>query len=142
MKFAMRSQQLSELTAASDVYTWTIAAFFFHDRGSEMQKNLTGMLQEILGSVLRSVPALFPFVTPIYTSLVRSQRTKTPKWAMKNLQSALLAIVEQRRVQARILLFSDALDEHHGDNDLLASFLKTLVDKADNGLYWAQVVSR
>ena len=43
----------------------------------------------------------------------------------------MLSIVEQREHPLQLFLFLDALDEHHGDNDLLASFLKKFVSKAD-----------
>ena len=158
MKFAMRDSRLSELlstqtggdlelraagTTSIDPDTqsvqgeslhhhWTIAAFFFHDRGSEMQKALIGMLQEILVSILRQVPALLTFVMPFFISLNQTQRKRKPKWDFENLQSALIAIVTQRKVRVRILFLLDALDEHSGDNEQLASLLEKLVKNADN----------
>ena len=158
MKFAMRDSRLSELlspqtggvlelraagTTSVDPDTqsvqgesihhhWTIAAFFFHDRGSEMQKALIGMLQEILVSILRQVPALLTFVMPFFISLNQTQRKRKPKWDFENLQSALIAIVTQRKVRVRILFLLDALDEHSGDNEQLASLLEKLVKNADN----------
>ena len=93
---------------------------------------MIGMLKEIPTSILRSESTLAEFVLPVFQSSVRSQKTRTPKWAIADLQAALFAIIEQRKVTAQILLFLDALDEHQGDNDHLAAFLKRLVDKADN----------
>ena len=158
MKFAMRDSRLLELLSPQtggvlelraagttsmepdtqsvqgeiNYHNWTVAAFFFHDRGSEMQKTLIGMLQEILVSILRQVPALLTFVMPFFFSLNQTQRKRKPKWDFENLQSALIAIVMQRKVRVRILFLLDALDEHSGDNELLASVLGKLVKNADN----------
>ncbi len=132
MKFAMRDPRMTKLLTSDDMEQWALAAFFFHDRGSEKQKTLNGMLQELLRSILQQIPALSPYVLPSYIELVRSQRTRCPSWDFSSLKSALVSLFEQRHVKIRILLLLDALDEHQGDNDLLASLLKSLVDKSDN----------
>ena len=132
MKFAMLDPRMTELLASDDMEQWSLAAFFFHDRGSEKQKTLNGMLQELLRSILQQVPALSRYVLSSYMELVRLQRTRCPSWDFSSLKSALVELFEQRHVQIRILLLLDALDEHQGDNDLLASLLKSLVDKSDN----------
>ena len=131
MKFAMRDRRMEELLASSGHPSWIFAAYFFHDRGSDVQKTLGGMLQELLYSILGQVPALLRFIIPQYLELVRSQRTRKPHWDSGTLENTLLSIVEQREHPLQLLLFLDALDEHHGDNDLLASFLKKFVSKAD-----------
>ena len=131
MKFAMRDERLANILNASNTTAWTIAAFFFHDRGSEIQKSLTGMFQGLLGSILRQLPSLDFFVVPFYLELVRAQRTRSPTWNLETLVDAVLSIVKQRKVHVRMLLFLDALDEHHGDNVLLAELLKSLVDSVD-----------
>ena len=131
MKFAMRDERLTNILNASNTTAWTIAAFFFHDRGSEIQKSLTGMFQGLLGSILRQLPKLDSFVVPFYLDLVRAQGTRSPTWNLETLRDAVLSIVKQRNVHVRILLFLDALDEHHGDNVLLAELLKKLVDSVD-----------
>jgi len=132
MKFAMRDHRLLEALNTDYNTGWIVAAFFFHDRGSEVQKSLTGMFQEILCSILQQIPALVVFVVPCYNELVKIQRTRTPTWTSDVLQSAMLSITKQRKVQIRILLFLDALDEHDGDNDMLAMVLKSFVKSADN----------
>ena len=158
MKFAMRDPRLLELLSSQteetfelqatravgiepdarslqrriDDLTWTVAAFFFHDRGSQMQKTLTGMLHEILCSILRQVPALFKWVMPLFNDLAQTQRKRKPKWNSGHLQSALISIVAQREVRVRILFLGDALDEHSGDNEQLASLLEKLIEQADN----------
>lgn len=132
MKFAMRDPRMTKLLASDDMEQWSLAAFFFHDRGSEKQKTLNGMLQELLRSILQQIPALSRYVHSSYLELVRLQRTRCPSWDFGSLKSALVSLIEQRHVKIRILLLLDALDEHQGDNDILASLLKILVDKSDN----------
>ena len=132
MKFAMRDERLINILNANNTTSWTVAAFFFHDRGSEIQKSLTGMFQGLLGSILQQLPSLDSFVVPFYLDLVRAQRTRSPTWNLETLRDAVLSIVKQRKVHIRMLLFLDALDEHHGDNVLLAELLKKLVDSVDH----------
>ena len=132
MKFAMRDKRLINTLNTSSTTAWTIAAFFFHDRGSEIQKSLTGMFQGLLGSILQQLPSLDSFVVPIYLDLVRAQRTRSPTWNLETLRDAMLSIVKQREVHIQMLLFLDALDEHHGDKMLLAELLKKLVDSVDH----------
>ena len=132
MKFAMRDPRMTELLASENMEQWSLAAFFFHDRGSEKQKTLNGMLQEFLRSILQQIPALSRYVLSSYIELVRAQRTRCPSWDFGSLKSALVSLFEQRHVRIRILLLLDALDEHQGNNDLLASLLKSLVAKSDN----------
>ena len=132
MKFAMRDPRMLELLTSDDIEQWSLAAFFFHDRGSEKQKTLNGMLQELLRSILQQIPALSRYVLSSYIELVQAQRTRFPSWDISSLKSALVSLFEQRHVKIRILLLLDALDEHQGDNDILASLLKSLVDKSDN----------
>ena len=128
----MRDPRMTKLLASDDMEEWSLAAFFFHDRGSEKQKTLIGMLQELLRSILQQIPALSRYVLSSYLELVRLQRTRCPSWDFSSLKSALVSLIEQRHVKIRILLLLDALDEHQGDNDMLASLLKVLVDKCDN----------
>lgn len=132
MKFAIEDARTWEFLADAEGLKWTCVSFFFHDRGSNMQKSLVGMLQEVVGSLLRQLPQLFPFVEPEFRKLIKAQRTKCPVWDLETLRSALFAVVEQRRYLIRIALFLDALDEHAGDNDELAHILKETSQKADN----------
>lgn len=132
MKFAMHDARLSEMLNADTGDAWILAAFFFHDRGSEMQKTLVGMLKEILRSVLDQIPALLPSVVPSYLDLVHEQRTRNPIWDLNRLSLAFRSIFEQREVHVRILFFLDALDEHYGDNEGLISLVKELTEMTDN----------
>ncbi len=130
MKLGMSDARTKELLISDGAEGWIIAAFFFHDRGSEIQKSIQGMLQELLRSILAQIPALMPFMIAFYRELAGSQMTKAPRWDSKSLGNALSALIEQREVPARIMIFLDGLDEHSGNNVTLASALKNLADKS------------
>ena len=131
MKFAMYDKRTSALLAKVSTNKWAIAAFFFRDRGSEVQKSLEGMLQEILHSILNQIPALSACITSFYLKIVKSQKTNSPQWDMQTLREALLGIAQQRRVNVQLCLFIDALDEHSGDNEYLAQLLKDIAKNSD-----------
>ncbi|TVY44095.1 Vegetative incompatibility protein [Lachnellula occidentalis] len=135
MKFAMQDQRTQDyLRTVSGPIKWAILGFFFHDRGSHIQKSMEGMLQAVLHQLLSQ--ALDPWtlvehIYPIYFDIVKSQRTSTPVWTFDSLCQAWLAITEQRKVPLRVCIFLDALDEHEGDNTQLAAFIHKLLAGAD-----------
>ncbi|CZR69613.1 uncharacterized protein PAC_19513 [Phialocephala subalpina] len=129
MKFAMKDPR----TRAALGAPYTIAGFFFHDRGSTEQKSLSGMLQEVLYSILVQQRDLRRFVDPIFKDLCRSQHTVSPRWGFEALQSAFEAIVQQGDVSANLCIFLDALDEHQGNNRQLLDLvfrISSLQDRA------------
>ena len=140
MKFAIHDARTWTLLRDAEGPDWTCASFFFHDRGpSAIQKSLTGMMQEIVGSLLRQLPELLPCIEPEFNKLTRAQRTKSPAWHLESLKSALHNIVEQREIHIRIILFLDALDEHAGDNEELVEILKSMSEKADNDCVFLKI---
>ena len=116
----------------SEGHQWVLIGFFFHDRGSNDQRTLSAMLQELLYQVVYKLRDLAPVIHPFYQTLATSQRTASPIWDIESLQAALLAIMEQRKLTVRLCFFLDALDEHAGDNSQLASLLYMLTSKVDN----------
>lgn len=133
MKFAMRHPKTLELLGNGTTGRWTLIAFFFHDRGSDIQRSLDGMMQEILHSILQQHPSLLSIITPLYVDLAKYQRVKIPKWDTLTLKTALRTIARERQPRLRLCLFIDALDEHGGDNEELALLLKEMVDNTDSG---------
>lgn len=132
MKFAIHDARTWNLLNDAQDPVWICASFFFHDRGSDIQKTLTGMLQEVAGSILRQLPQLLFCVKAEYMKRAQIQKTRRPKWDLASLKSVLFGMVEQRQVLVKLVIFLDALDEHAGDNDELAQILKTMSRKADN----------
>lgn len=123
MKYAMQDRRTMELLDASDPPSWLLVGFFFHDRGSLAQKSFTAMLKEILRQILHHFIQLWPVVKPIYGQASADQRSKIPVWDAEMLQQALLDIAQQRLMETRVCIFLDALDEHAGDNEKLATLL-------------------
>ena len=132
MKFAISDPRTWEILNLSLGPNWTCASFFFHDRGSTIQKSLVGMLQEVTASLLYQLPELLFCIQPEYIKLATTQKTSRPRWDIDALKTAFFNMVEQRKVPIRLILFLDALDEHSGDNDELAHILKDISQKADN----------
>jgi len=134
MKYAMKDPRTLELLGKESQPQWTFVAFFFHDRGSTIQKSLVGMLQEILDSILKQLPKLRPYAITQYKQLVKTQRTRSPTWNLEALRAAMTGIIEQRETRIKLLLFLDALDEHdehEGGNDQLVQMLKDWGQRAD-----------
>lgn len=131
MKFALQDPRTLELLGSA-TRTWKLVAFFFHDRGSDIQRSLDGMMQETLHSILQQHPPLLSVVTPLYLELVKSQGTQVPTWDTSTLQTALLNVARVRKPSVRLCLFLDALDEHGGDNEKLAMLLKEMVSSTDS----------
>lgn len=133
MKFGIRDPRTLDLLKSGRIGSWKLVAFFFHDRGSMVQKSLDGMMQEILHSILDQCPILLDVITPLYRKLVKSQRTTVPRWDTATLKKSLLTIAQERKPQVRLCLFLDALDEHGGDNEELAVLLKQMVAETGEG---------
>ena len=140
MKFAMRDERTRDLltTALRSCENlpetrpeWIILGFFFHDRGSHIQKSIEGMLQGVLHQLLSQLPNLLPFVYTIYEDLVKEQRKPNPIWTFDSLSAAWVAVTKQRKVPLSACIFLDALDEHEGDNHQLSKFIYELISSAD-----------
>jgi len=112
-----------ELLNTSEQNSWLLVGFFFHDRGSLAQKSLAAMLKEILRQILHQFRRLWHVVRPLYVQLTESQHTNSPSWDTEMLQKALHDVTQQRLTDAHVCVFLDALDEHSGDNEQLASLL-------------------
>jgi hypothetical protein len=58
MKLALRDRRTVEHLLHYDGSDWVVAGFFFHDRGSRVQKSLEGLFGEILFQILQKYPRL------------------------------------------------------------------------------------
>jgi hypothetical protein len=133
MKFAMRDERTEAyLKHSSGPAKWIIVGFFFHDRGSHIQKSIEGLLQAVLHQLLSQVRTLLEFVYPIYAELVQVQQKANPDWTFDSLCAAWVAITKQRTEPLSACIFLDALDEHDGDNSQLANFVYQLLSGADD----------
>ena len=103
------------------------AAFFFHDRGSHLQKSLDGLLQEILSTIITDVPELKPLFHKVYTQHRRpGQQNCDFKWDSQINTQVLTEILHQDLVDISLLFFLDALDEYDGKHSDIARLLLKL----------------
>ena len=62
MKYALAEEKTREFLALADHGKWQLVPFFFHDRGSSIQKNVTGLLQELLYRLVEEDERLLAFI--------------------------------------------------------------------------------
>lgn len=62
MKFALNDQRTQELLQSSHESLWSLIPFFFHDRGSDVQKTVSGLLQALLHQLLDKHRELVPLI--------------------------------------------------------------------------------
>lgn len=72
IKFALHDSRTQPLLQSSHEASWSLIPFFFHDRGSDVQKTVSGLLQEILYQLLDKYPRLVPLVVHIRLNLLRN----------------------------------------------------------------------
>ncbi|KAL7906988.1 hypothetical protein GGI35DRAFT_482355 [Trichoderma velutinum] len=132
------------------------ANFFFHYRGSLIQKSFEGLLRSILSQVLEQAPGTFSLIQPItkdasqnvskIPASVTQKRTEQAEsvrdghpdrkdiqhfagneiWTLQNLKKALHQIIDQQSMDLDLCIFIDALDEHNGPPEFIAEFLKDI----------------
>lgn len=98
--------------------------FFFHDRGSAVQKSLEGLLYSILYRLTSSERELANLVLAVVSSRPKTHRYT---WSIHYLRQALEIILTQNRIHLRVLLFIDALDEFDGEPQTIVDFVKDMV---------------
>jgi hypothetical protein len=151
MKFALRHTKTRRLLLKNRPEAWIIAGFFFHDRGTAIQKTIEGLLCEILYQLITQNRELVRFFYPVYLSEVKPENTAghfgkqshgsqinrtdakdvlPHAWPINALRNAFMSISRQQKVKANICLFVDALDEHMGNHRELLRLLTDFADTA------------
>lgn len=142
MKYALAEKKTRELLALADFGTWHLVPFFFHDRGSSIQRSVIGLLQELLYRLVEADEKLLAFIptrllhqclkgktaatqmsmlpqqygenkAPGY---VHQESSSAETWLVDDLHEAVTAITGQDEVPLNVLFFIDALDEHEGNH--------------------------
>lgn len=108
----------------------SLVGFFFSDRGTDLEKTLTGLLRSILLQILSSFPGLVPFILPQYRRGL-SQGVHTDReiheWLDRDLRSALETITKQKSVSGDVCMFIDGLDEYSGDHEEIVEIFRSIV---------------
>lgn len=129
MKFAMRHPRTHILLKTYDSKPWIVAGYFFHDRGTAIQKSVRGFLGELLYQILDQRKDLFYIVLPIFSQLLDLQPSKLVQsdiWDHEKLEDALVLFGTTAKTDINLCVFVDALDEHDGDHKSLFSTLSKL----------------
>ena len=151
MKFAKDHPLTRNLLEQYHPGHWVVAAYFFHDRGTEVQKSISGFLREILYQILRQRRQIFPLIYPLFHSNQSSSSTRSVRleegkenisnrnddeirynWNPSVLQDALFSIACNSAVDVNLCIFVDALDEHDGNHRELLSTLDRLTRLTNN----------
>lgn len=150
MKFALRHPHTAELLEKYHNVSWIMAAYFFHDRGTDAQKSILGFLREILYQVLMQQKLIFPLIYPQFHSSKSSElklrssqslavsRNMTGQcrdspsisWTLNLLEEALGSIAISSNFNIGLCIFVDALDEHLGDHRNLIRILRKVSQSA------------
>ena len=147
MKFAMGHAQTKRLLREHDPKTWKITGYFFHDRGTKVQKSIVGFLSEILCQILLEEQdyeiqdqqrEIFTIIYSVYADVKRNRLPRINRdqvkldWDQEHLQEALRLIGSKSTLPFNLCLFIDALDEHHGNHRELISALMELTQFKEN----------
>jgi hypothetical protein len=135
MKFAMQHNETKRLLNLYDCSHWVIAGFFFHDRGSVIQKSMDGLLQEVLYQLFSQNPQLIRAVLTSHPPTIEFHQKMgnteiSLSWSYGDIKQALIAIASGYRLN--LCLFIDALDEHAGNHHELLDIIETFVSLAEN----------
>ena len=104
-----------------------VAAFFFHDRGTPLQKSLIGLLRGLLYQILMQYDDLVLKVLPMYSK--SSAMGGSTLWSSeRELQRALAAITAQQNILGEVLIYIDGLDEYAGNHTDLLNWIEELID--------------
>jgi hypothetical protein len=125
MKFLFEHEQTRvhlDRWAHGDV---TIAAAFFWNAGSELEKSKLGLLRALLYQIMYQHPDLIQLVFPRrWKALLRSTRQRP--WTEKELLVALKLLSQAPNSNLRLLFLIDGLDEFSGDHQDLIESLQEL----------------
>ena len=104
-----------------------VAVFFFHDRGTPLQKSLIGLLRGLLYQILVQFDDLVLKVLPMYSK--SSTMGGSTLWSSeRELQRALTAITVQQSILGDVLIYIDGLDEYAGDHVAFLNWITGLID--------------
>lgn len=160
MKLVLQDQRTLASLEQCSTHAWVVAGFFFHDRGSMIQKSIDGLLSKILYQILYQRFELVELILPLYRQNVQtrnrradsrhpdvsnavsgfspdsaeSHKSLSPLWTTVALREALLILVKQNRFPLNFCFFIDALDEYAGSSRTLIELLGEVAEAADHGL--------
>lgn len=142
MKFAMNHHLTRELLSKYNDNFWVIVGFFFHDRGTTVQKSAEGFLRQILYQMIDQRKQLFILIYSVFAKVLKQHgrsddRSKNlaDEWTFNMTREALTLIGRKSTFEVNVCLFVDALDEHDGNHRELIVILRSIAQLTDNPLF-------
>ena len=139
MKFALNHHLTRKLLRKYTDNFWVVAGFFFHDRGTTVQKSAEGFLREVLYQIIHQKKQLFVLIYPILARVFeqKGQSTNGSKffadgWTLSVLRDTLELIGRKSTNEVNLCLFVDALDEHDGNHRELVLILRSIAQLTAN----------
>lgn len=99
-----------------------LASHFFWNAGTEMQKSLLGLMQNLVFEIIRQCPQVVHVACPEYRSYRKGQQSP---WTISALNDILQKILF-KDCDTKFCFLIDGLDEHEGDHLGLCTVLKDL----------------
>ncbi|MCJ1377300.1 hypothetical protein MMC17_000394 [Xylographa soralifera] len=112
--------------------SWIVIGSFFHDRGTQLQRSLDGILHSMLWQIMNHFPSLVESILKIkhlQTPHAKSDNGSSVanySWTTVNLKRALFCVLKQR-LPGKVCFMVDALDEFEGNDTEMVVFLEKLV---------------
>ena len=104
-----------------------LASFFFHSRGTELQKTPLGLYQSLLHQLLLQVPSIRPKFRKFFQK--KDQAHEKYTWHVHELQRLLTDFIIRAGKIVPIFIYIDALDECGPEEErYLTDYLQTLTD--------------
>ncbi|KAI1126995.1 hypothetical protein F5Y10DRAFT_278419 [Nemania abortiva] len=124
-----------------------IATFFFHHRGSALQKSLEGLMRSILVQMLKQRHELAVLFNPIFEAscgttfpiqdLEKKEQFKPQLerfvWTERSIWRALQFVLHQRIFELSVCCFFDALDEYDGTPEVVSNLLDNMLQESHQG---------
>lgn len=107
------------------------AWFFFHQRGSLLQKSWEGLLRSVMYQLMQQSLAIHCLLRPVCLnrakkySVIAAGKLEV-NWPLAALEQCLSIILDQDQRSIDVVLFLDALDEYNDPPELIAEALKNL----------------
>lgn len=126
MKFlADNPQTRAHLDAWAAPAKTIIAAHYFWNRGSPMQKSMRGLLQTLASEILHKAPHLVPLARSLRAP-TSSNNESSKEWTMDELSRILRGLAQGDTGDVKLCLFVDGLDEFEGNHQEVCEILSSL----------------
>ncbi|KAI0601118.1 hypothetical protein F4775DRAFT_607246 [Biscogniauxia sp. FL1348] len=131
MKFIFQSKNVQEVLHKLASESLRVSAgFFFHDRGTALQKSLEGLLRSVLLQILERSGDLATLVIDDFRKRYQLSGSGKYLWTISELERYIRLILQQDQIKLELYLFFDALDEFDGTPQFISGFLKDMVEIA------------